>query len=118
MAIRAVSPQDLEQLPTVEEVMERLGLDRDAADLYLAVKSGWALVGDRVCVPSEQREQVLRELQQAADEYYAAVEEGVKHLDHSATVEENMQRTGLDRHAVEVYLRLRRGESAAVHGAE
>jgi hypothetical protein len=107
-----------EELPSVDEVMERFGFDRHAAELYLAAKNGAGFIGDRICVPTERREQVLREAQEAEDAYYAAVEEGAKLLDLSATVEENMTRTGLDRHAVEVLLALRHDENLAARGTE
>ena len=113
MAIRTLDEQHIEQLPSVEEIMMRYGIDRDAADLYLAVKSGWALTNDRVFVPEDQRDAVLRELEEAAAACLAAAEEAAKNIEPAASVEENMARSGLDRNAVEAYLRYLRGESLA-----
>jgi hypothetical protein len=118
MAIQALNQIGSDSLPTVEEVMVERGFDRFTAELYLAGLRGDGLINDRICVPIDQREQVLRELQEAEDAYYAAVEEGAKHLDLSATLEENMTRTGLDRHAVEVYLEQLRGEEVAAESTE
>ena len=78
MAIRTVVPRQVEDLPTVDDVMERFGFDRDAAELYLAAKSGVGLIGDRVCVPADQRDAVLQELEEAEAAYLAAMEKAAK----------------------------------------
>lgn len=38
----------------IREVMERLGVSRDAARLYLAVESGDAMIDDRVSLTADQ----------------------------------------------------------------
>jgi hypothetical protein len=93
--------------------MERWGLSRDAAALHLLIISGDALTNDREFVPAGQREAVLREQEEAETALLAAWEETAKHIDPSATVEENRARTGLDRYPVEVYLRYLRRQAAA-----
>lgn len=110
MAIRTVEAQDVDELPTVEEVRDRFGFDRDAADLYLTTQQGLGLIGDRARVPADQRDRILREQEEAATAYLASVEEAAKNIDPAATVEENMARTGLDRYATEIYLAIARGE--------
>ena len=74
MAIRAVNQPHPDRLPTVEEVMAETGFDRFTAELYLAGRRGEGLANDRVFVPREQREAVLRALQQAAAECLAAAD--------------------------------------------
>ena len=81
MAIRAVDHQEVEELPTVDEVMEQFGFDRDTAELYLAAKSGFGLIGDRDCVPADQRDAVLRELGEAEAAYLAVMEKAAKDED-------------------------------------
>lgn len=93
--------------------MERWGISRDAAALYLLIESGAAMVDDLEFVPEGRREAVLREEEEAEAALLAAWEEAAKHIDPSATVEENMARTGLDRYPVEAYLRYLRGQALA-----
>jgi hypothetical protein len=104
MAIPTVTDQAVDSLPTVEAVMERFGVDRYTAAVYLAVKSGDALVDDRVYVPSDQAEAILRKGEEAEAALFAAVER----VDPAASVEANMARLGLDRQMAEAALILRR----------
>lgn len=93
--------------------MAETGLDRFAAELYLAGRRGEELANDRVFVPRGQRAAILRQQEEAEAAYFAAMERAAADLDLSATIEQNMARTGMDRHAVEVYLALRRVEADA-----
>src|SRR5215216_843239 len=104
MAIQQVT-RDAEQLPTIDQIMAETGMTREAAALHLLIISGDALTNDREFVPAGQREAVLREQEEVEAALLAAWEEAAKHIDPSATIEENMARTGLDRYPVEAYLR-------------
>jgi hypothetical protein len=113
MAIPTVTVQAVDSLPSVEAVMERFGVDRYAAAVYLAVKSGDALVDDLVCVPSDQAEAILR----AGEEAEAALFAAVERVDPAASVEANMDRLGLDRQMVEAALVLRQRVKATALAA-
>ena len=104
MAIHSVT-QKTERLPTVDEIMAETGMPRRAAALHLLLLSGDAMIDDLEFVPEGRREAVLREEEEAEAALLAAWEEAAKHIDPSATVEENMARTGLHRYPVEAYLR-------------
>ena len=106
MAIRSVT-QEAERLPTVDEIMAETGMPRQAAALHLLLLSGETLANDRVFVPEDQREAVLRELEEAEAALIAAMERAAAVVDPAATVEENIARTGLDRRTIELYLSLR-----------
>lgn len=109
MAIQTLARSTTNTLLTVEEIMAVTGLNRFAAELYLAGQRGEGLANDRVRVPVGQREAILREQEEAEAAFLAAMEHAAAVVDPAATVEENIARTGLDRRTIETYLSLRRG---------
>ena len=111
MAIRTLARSTTDSLPTVEEIMAETGLNRFAAELYLAGQRGEGLAHDRVCVPEGQREALLREQEETEAAFLAEMEHAAEVVDPDATVEENVARTGLDRRTIETHLSLRPHEA-------
>jgi hypothetical protein len=103
MAIQSVIKQ-MNPLPTIDELVERTGMDRESAALHLLVLSGEAMTNDLEFIPEGQRVAILREEEANEAAFIAALERAAELVDPTATVDENVARTGLDREKVELYL--------------
>jgi hypothetical protein len=114
MALHTPNPIESDRLPTVDQIMAERGYDRFTAELYLAGLRGDGLANDLVCVPSDQREAILR----AGEEIEAALFAAIEHVDSAASVEANMDRLGLDRQMAEAALILRRRVGATALAGE